>query len=61
LHETALELLQAGFHPSTFKPLRDKIQYIVTKTIDIYVKNFRIYLAESLEGFIVPGIQYYVL
>lgn len=56
LHETALELLQAGFHPSTFKPLCNKIQYIMEKTIETYVKNFRIHLAESLEGFIVPGL-----
>ncbi|KAF5352350.1 hypothetical protein D9756_006189 [Leucocoprinus leucothites] len=54
LHESALELLQAGFHPLTFKSLRDKVQTIVEQTIKTYVESFRIHLPESLGGFVVP-------
>ncbi|KAJ3566178.1 hypothetical protein NP233_g7159 [Leucocoprinus birnbaumii] len=54
LHEAALELVQAGFLPSAFKPLRDKIENIVATAIKSYVENFRIHLPESLEGFVVP-------
>jgi hypothetical protein len=57
LHESALELVQAGFHPSSCKPLRDKLEYIIQHAIKSYVEKYRIPLPESLEGFVVPGIS----
>jgi hypothetical protein len=55
LHESALELIQAGFHPSFFKPLREKLKYIIEQAIKSYVDNYRIPLPESLSGFVIPG------
>ncbi|KAF9535602.1 RNA dependent RNA polymerase-domain-containing protein [Crepidotus variabilis] len=54
LHEVALELIQAGFHPRENKLLQDKILYMVKSTIKASVEKFRIPLAESVGAFIVP-------
>ena len=55
MHETALELLQAGFHPMKLKLLFNKVEYILTRVIDNYVKEFHIPVTESMEAYIVPG------
>ncbi|KAF8215655.1 RNA dependent RNA polymerase-domain-containing protein [Mycena galopus ATCC 62051] len=47
LHERALELIQAGFHPKTSAYLNDKIRYIVKNEINAVVNEFRISLPES--------------
>lgn len=55
LHESAYELILAGFHPLALEFLYNKIKKIVTVTIDSFVKSFRIPVSESLEAFILPG------
>lgn len=56
LHETAYDLLVAGFHPLHFPILSDKIHNVLKLLIDSYVKNFKIAVAESVEAFIMPGM-----
>ena len=55
LHEFAMELVQANFHPAKTEQLYEKVKYIMTKTIDSSVKDYRIPILESLGAFIVPG------
>ncbi|KAG2350150.1 hypothetical protein BDR05DRAFT_480 [Suillus weaverae] len=54
LHESVLELLQAGFHPLKLDPLFRKLQSVVTLILDDYVKNCHIPVKESLEAYIIP-------
>ncbi|KXN85003.1 putative RNA-dependent RNA polymerase SHL2 [Leucoagaricus sp. SymC.cos] len=54
LHESALELVQSGFHPSTSKNLREKIKCIIEQAIKTYVEKYRVPLRESLDAFVVP-------
>ncbi|KAG2122046.1 RNA dependent RNA polymerase-domain-containing protein [Suillus cothurnatus] len=54
LHESVLELLQAGFHPLKLDPLFCKLQSVVTLVLDDYVKNCHIPVKESLEAYIIP-------
>jgi len=54
-HESAYELILAGFHPLYFEFLYDKMKTVVTIAIDSFVKNFHITVSESLEAFILPG------
>ncbi|KAG2045047.1 RNA dependent RNA polymerase-domain-containing protein [Suillus americanus] len=54
LHESILELLQAGFHPLKLDPLFCKLQNVVTLVLDDYVKNCHIPVKESLEAYIIP-------
>lgn len=56
LHETAYDLLVAGFRPLDFPILSDKIHNVLKLLIASYVKNFKIKVAESVEAFIMPGI-----
>jgi hypothetical protein len=55
LHETAMELIQAGFHPSQCKILQVKIKCMVQQTITSSVEKYRIPIKESIGGFVVPG------
>ncbi|KAM6498847.1 RNA dependent RNA polymerase domain containing protein [Amanita muscaria] len=54
LHETAVELLQAGFIPTEFTPLRDKIRFVVETTIKSSLEKFHIPLKESISALVVP-------
>ncbi|KAF8971781.1 RNA dependent RNA polymerase-domain-containing protein [Flammula alnicola] len=54
LDESALELVQAGFHPAENKLLYDKLKRIIELTIDSSVKKYRIPIEESLGAFVVP-------
>jgi predicted Zn-dependent protease len=55
LHESAMELVQANFHPAKTEQLYEKIKHIMKKTIEASVKDYRIPILESLGAFIVPG------
>jgi RNA-dependent RNA polymerase len=55
VHESALELVQAGFSPLESKYLADKIHSILRLVIESYVKEYRISISESAEAFMVPG------
>ncbi|KAH7886339.1 RNA dependent RNA polymerase-domain-containing protein [Phlebopus sp. FC_14] len=54
LHETALELLQAGFHPLNLSILFTKLESIIVMVLDDFVEKFHIPVAESIEAYIVP-------
>ncbi|THU92070.1 hypothetical protein K435DRAFT_672820 [Dendrothele bispora CBS 962.96] len=56
LHESALELVQAGFNPRDNKILWDKIQWIVKQTISNYIEKSRFPLPEGtgIEAFVIP-------
>lgn len=60
MHKFALELIQAGFQPDSLKTLQEKIRYIVIQTIASIVEKFQIPLLQSLSGFIVPGVSYFI-
>ena len=55
LHETALELLQSGFHPLKLDLLFQKLESIITLVLDDYVEKFHIPVQESCEAYIIPG------
>ncbi|KAJ7144770.1 RNA dependent RNA polymerase-domain-containing protein [Mycena crocata] len=56
LHEQAVELIQAGFQPSTSAYLNDKMRYIIKTEISSVVDKYRISLPESTasDAFVIP-------
>ncbi|KAI5998175.1 RNA dependent RNA polymerase-domain-containing protein [Pisolithus albus] len=54
LHETTLELLQAGFHPLKLRQLCSKLEKVLTMLLDGYVHKFHIPVMESAEAYVVP-------
>ncbi|TFK42152.1 RNA dependent RNA polymerase-domain-containing protein [Crucibulum laeve] len=54
LSESALELVQAGFHPAESKLLRDRIQYVVGAVVQTALDKYRIPLQTSIDAFILP-------
>jgi RNA-dependent RNA polymerase len=60
LHESALELVQAGFHPSECPILCDKMRMIVRLAIDNYIKDFHYPVDQSARAFIIPGMHPYI-
>ncbi|KAG6830093.1 hypothetical protein H0H92_002266 [Tricholoma furcatifolium] len=54
LSEVTVELLQAGFHPTECRILREKLRYLVTSTINSIVEKYSIPVPQSLEAFIIP-------
>ncbi|THU97385.1 hypothetical protein K435DRAFT_857699 [Dendrothele bispora CBS 962.96] len=56
LHESALELVQAGFNPRDNKILWDKMQRIVKQTISNHIEKSRFPLPEGtgMEAFVIP-------
>lgn len=55
LHETTIELIQAGFHPADSQLLFDKIKNVIEKVIKVSVEKCRIPISESLDAYVVPG------
>ena len=55
LHESALELIQAGFNPATLKYLSSKIETIIKQILDDYLNDYHIVVPESAEALIIPG------
>jgi len=55
LHESVLELLQAGFHPLKHDRLFRGLESVVTLVLNEYVEQFHIPVKESLEAYIIPG------
>lgn len=55
LHESALELIQAGFNPSTLPFLLSKVKMVVQQTLDAYLNDYHIVVPESAEALIIPG------
>ncbi|TDL26400.1 hypothetical protein BD410DRAFT_763609 [Rickenella mellea] len=54
LHESIIEMLEAGFTPKQSPFLRDKIKWVVKSIIDSHVGKFHIPIAQSVEAFVVP-------
>ncbi|KAJ7631701.1 RNA dependent RNA polymerase-domain-containing protein [Mycena polygramma] len=56
LHEQAVELIQAGFHPESSPYLNDKLRNIIKTEIKSVVDKYRISLPESTasEAFVIP-------
>ncbi|KAJ7238761.1 RNA dependent RNA polymerase-domain-containing protein [Mycena haematopus] len=56
LHEQAMELIQAGFHPATCAYLNDKLRLIIKNEIKTVVEKYRISLPESTasQAFVIP-------
>jgi RNA dependent RNA polymerase len=55
LHETTVELIQAGFHPAHSQLLFDKIKNVIEKVIKGSVEKCRIPISESFDAYVVPG------
>ncbi|KAJ7810510.1 RNA dependent RNA polymerase-domain-containing protein [Mycena olivaceomarginata] len=56
LHEQAIELIQAGFHPASCAYLNDKLRYIIDVETRSVIDKYRISLPESTasEAFVIP-------
>jgi len=55
LYESAVELIQSGFHPAHSKLLFDKIGNIIEQVIKTSVEKCHIPISESLGAYVVPG------
>ena len=55
LHESTVELIQAGFHPARSHQLFDKIKNVIEQVIKTSVEKCRIPISESLGAYVVPG------
>ncbi|KAF8648909.1 hypothetical protein AX16_006144 [Volvariella volvacea WC 439] len=54
LNELTCELLQSGFSPLYFEPLRTKLKYIVENTVENSIEKYRIPIEGGLSAFIAP-------
>ncbi|RXW18376.1 hypothetical protein EST38_g7477 [Candolleomyces aberdarensis] len=54
LHESLLELIQAGFHPRESKIVRDKLQQVIKTSIKTAVEKYRIPLKDSIAAWVIP-------
>ncbi|KAK7695210.1 hypothetical protein QCA50_002400 [Cerrena zonata] len=54
LHESVLELIQAGFNPSSSFILHQKIATIVRQILKDYLNDYHIVVTESAEALIIP-------
>ncbi|KAF7340978.1 RNA-dependent RNA polymerase [Mycena sanguinolenta] len=56
LHERAMELIQAGFHPEACEYLYKKLKLVVNNEINTVIEKYRISLPESTasEAFVIP-------
>jgi len=55
LHESALELVHAGFHPAESGFLYEKVQQILRLAIENVIKQFHYPVLQSARAFIIPG------
>ena len=55
LHESALRLLQSGFHPLRCRYLCDKLKLILRNAMESSIKEYRMTLPVSADAFIAPG------
>ncbi|EGO19098.1 hypothetical protein SERLADRAFT_352904 [Serpula lacrymans var. lacrymans S7.9] len=54
VYESAMTLIQAGFHPINLQPLFDKLKIILTMVINQYVSSFHMPVQESADAYIIP-------
>jgi hypothetical protein len=55
LHESLLELIQAGFHPTESKFVQDKLRTVIKTSITTAVEKYRIPLKDSIAAWLIPG------
>jgi len=56
LHQTVLELIQAGFNPKSSWYLYDKMRVVLKQAMEFFLKKYHIEVPQSAEAFIVPGV-----
>ncbi|KAF8273854.1 RNA dependent RNA polymerase-domain-containing protein [Lactarius quietus] len=54
LHQTVLDLIQAGFHPQSSPYLHEKMRCVLKLAMNQFLKKYRIEVPQSAEAFIVP-------
>ena len=56
LHQTVLDLIQAGFKPQNSPLLYEKMRKVLELAMDRFLKKYHIEVPQSAEAFIVPGV-----
>lgn len=54
LHQSVLELIQAGFNPKSSPYLFEKMQFVLKQAMDLFLKKYHIEVPQSAEAFVVP-------
>jgi RNA-dependent RNA polymerase len=60
LHQTVLELIQAGFNPRNSSHLNEKMRLVVEQAMNRYLGKYHLEVPQSAEAFIVPGAYAYL-
>jgi RNA-dependent RNA polymerase len=56
LHQTVLQLIQAGFNPKSFPFLYEEMKGVLKQAMKQFMKKYHIEVPQSAEAFIVPGV-----
>jgi RNA-dependent RNA polymerase len=56
LHQSVLDLIQAGFNPKNSPFLHEKMRMVLKLAMDKFLKKYHIEVPQSAEAFIVPGV-----
>ena len=56
LHQTVLELIQAGFNPRSSVYLFEKMRFVVREAMNRHLKRYHLEVPQSAEAFIIPGV-----
>jgi hypothetical protein len=56
LHETVLELIQAGFSPKSSPILREKMRHVVRMVMSRRLEKYHLDVRQSAQALIVPGV-----
>ena len=56
LHQTVLDLIQAGFSPKSSPLLYEKMRWVLKQAMEHFLEKYHIEVPQSAEGFIVPGV-----
>lgn len=54
LHQTVLELIQAGFNPKSSRYLYEKMREVLKQAMELFLKKYHIEVPQSAEAFVVP-------
>ncbi|KAI9454917.1 RNA dependent RNA polymerase-domain-containing protein [Lactarius psammicola] len=55
LHQSVLELVQAGFNPKSSRYLYEKMREVLKQAMDLFMKKYHIEVPQSAEAFVVPA------
>ena len=56
VHQSVLELIQAGFNPKSFSLLYDNMKIVLAQALKLFLKKYHIEVPQSAEAFVVPGV-----